>query len=1030
MATVTDYLIQLQDLTKKNLEILQGINDSFFKKETHVKINVGNTDYIIPSYIALENKINALEEGFNNLINAPKTGEAFFNFNGNSRSIEVRGYTTTPTSIKLPQIQKFDSEKNNIFKDFLTPKPFIKFKLESLPDDITNVNVKKVIPINSSLKEFFKNKLFIPKLNDEESHNLSKTSIEYNYSELFKTLSLYEKDKDYVEYDTVMKLPIRKNIGQATYVIKNILKDITTEALEEFFTLKLRSDLTDYTQNLTYKLFDETIDVPLAIGDELITYDGNTKLEITSIAYNTNEITVKVKDGNFTNFVESNNDTNISDYSKLRFYSPINFNDDKYIKIPLEEDQYIFVAIAPLNDRMNIQSSWGSGLIIDTYKLLNDDQQNFKDYYNDNVNNIGDILYELTAVSTNGITKYSETEFNSITNLKPVINTNDLKVTQINDHLNDSDTVRNIKSLYSQKQTLNNKLIELQKNISDANETLSKISFDDTTGRRSEITSNISSWNNDKNETVTSINKVIKQISIAATNADVPIENAKYRIRGYFDFEPIINSLSIVKDHILGIQVQYRYKNMNRAQGSAMSINDKFIFSDWNIMKGINNPRVASYTGGKYKFGLKPTDDNANEPSCNQIDIPISQGETVDIKLRVVYDFGAPYIETTSTWSDIVNIEFPIEFTKDVQVLDIIKENNDDIETNRFNNILLDTGVTSHVNDKLVDQDLTYFHKSESISSGFVTPERRIIPLKDKLITMDKLLSELNDIVKGSTSESLSISIVNGDNINTLYPWQNNNISVDAYNTFNVDKDMDITSGTYDIQGYLVSTILNIVIKNTSKHIVNLFSIFPGSKDASINSLPNENTKYMKSDYCTGTERGVWIVDVDKQNTAENLFLQTANQFVTFRIKNIIDQDLYTEITESSKFKENLLAYNKSGVTAPNINEPNNNNGMWVYPIVKDHNDLIIDNINNSLGRSIDPGEQVIIPIMVQYNLDGMSNLDLIKKTLSFDLRTSLYTDPINYSFTVVAKKVDTIQDKVLSNNKKAIGNKYNISVE
>ena len=37
----------------------------------------------------------------------------------------------------------------------------------------------------------------------------------------------------------------------------------------------------------------------------------------------------------------------------------VDYTSNKYIKVPLEEDQYIFVAVAPINSRMNTQASWG-----------------------------------------------------------------------------------------------------------------------------------------------------------------------------------------------------------------------------------------------------------------------------------------------------------------------------------------------------------------------------------------------------------------------------------------------------------------------------------------------------------------------------------------------------------------------------------------------------------------------------------------------------------------------------------------------
>jgi hypothetical protein len=159
MASVNDSLIQIQTLTKKNLEILKAINDSFFTKQNHLTVKVGDASYVMPSFISLENKINSLQAAFENLVNAPSTGEAYFNFDGDSRAIEVRGYTHTPLSISLDKVDEFGVEQNDIFKDFLTPVPYINIPLQTLPNDITSVNVKTVIPESEQLVDVFRGKI-------------------------------------------------------------------------------------------------------------------------------------------------------------------------------------------------------------------------------------------------------------------------------------------------------------------------------------------------------------------------------------------------------------------------------------------------------------------------------------------------------------------------------------------------------------------------------------------------------------------------------------------------------------------------------------------------------------------------------------------------------------------------------------------------------------------------------------------------------------------------------------------------------
>ena len=242
--SIADYLSQIETLTTTNLQILKSLNDSFFTKKEHIYADVNDTTYVIPSFISLENRINMLQENFENLVKSPETSEAYFNFDGNTRAIEVRKYNYAPDSIDIPLVEKYSVESNDIFKDFLTPVPYINLDLPELPNDISEVNVKKIVPKSDSLKLLFSNII-----------STNGVSANEYYSDIYKLLLNYKEDVDYVEYDTIYRLPIRKNIGNATYVIESVVSDIIDDDLNEIITLKLRNNLTDskYTNKLTYK---------------------------------------------------------------------------------------------------------------------------------------------------------------------------------------------------------------------------------------------------------------------------------------------------------------------------------------------------------------------------------------------------------------------------------------------------------------------------------------------------------------------------------------------------------------------------------------------------------------------------------------------------------------------------------------------------------------------------------------------------------------------------------------------------------
>lgn len=1031
MGNIAEYLSQIQTLTQKNLEILQALNDSFFTKREHLTVSVNGAKYVIPSFIALENKINSLQENFNNLVYAPKTGEATFQFDGNSRSIEVKGYTCTPNRLLLDvnSIAGFSVEQNDILKDFLTPNPYIKFDLQALPNDITKVVVRKVALKSDVLKSIAKTQLGSASENESEKNIM----MNYEWSDLWKILSEQREDVDYTMYDTIRSLPIRSNIGSGEYVIKSIDKDITDEALDEYITLTLDRDL-------KYTLFDETIEKYLTIGDCLVTYDDSAKMEITSINPAARQLTVRVLNGDYLNLVpDAGDETNVSTYSKLKFFSPVDYDKDKYLNVSLEEDQYVFIFIAALNDRLNVQAPWGRGVLLDTYSIpMIDDAKHrtFKNYYDEYVRNVGDILYEVSSVMSNTIMKYSKDEFDRFSQYKPYVDPNRLQVVQINTHLNNSTTVKNIRALYSQKQEYVKELGEVQAKIAEINQTLSELAFTDTTGVRDTYTAQLSQYNARKNELTTSLTKIIQEISTTANDSVVPLENAKYHIRGYFkwnDTDDVV--LNEFKNHIHGIKVQYRYKTVDSEVGTARSIDKEFIFSDWNDMPSFKLQKNPTYEDG-YQFEYPQhngTQDNGsvNEPSFNQIDIPISQGETVDIRLKVVWDFGYPFIESTSDWSDITNIAFPDELLKDVQVLQIVEENNNDIETNRFENILREDGVLPHVEDKIVDQDVTYFHKPENISSGFYTSERRIIPLRDKLQSIDAAIQNLDAIINGTNNNNLQVSIIIDGEETIIKPDQKNVIQLPPYSETEEAASADPNAH---------SMIATIQVANTSPFTSFLFSMFPGSRDLTINELKDGVCKFDREDYIMNSVNvnigsygsykhdanlcGVWMAYPDGDSLGWEI--QAANQWLTFRVKDAYNgtyfyttDDTVASTGSSSSDSQSVYSSDQLSAMSSKTYWPSGgvDKGMVIYPLLSEASALQLDGDSTYSRLTLASGEAVVVPLNVEY----LVKEGTVTKTISFDLRPSLYSDPTNYVVQFKAFNADTVQQKTSRASKKRL---------
>ena len=1046
---VSDCLAKIQELTNTNLKLLKALNDSFYVKQDHLSVDMGDEGtFVIPSFVSLENKLNTLQNNFENLVNAPITSEAHFIFDGDSRTIDVRRYEQSPSPLILDNQTQFYHENNDILKDFLTPVPFLKFDLQNLPNDITTAIIRKVSAISSVAKS-----RFATILSDSESATIS-----INWGDVKKLLDDLKENEDYVLYDTTQKLPVRKGQGSGCYVVREIIDDSIDDNLDQHITVRFANDIEGCQNSLTYLLFDQTIEKRLVPGDYLTTWDGLAKFEVEELNFNTNVIKMRVCYGDYTNiypFTDSvSNATQVDDVSKMRFFSNQNlFDDENYVKVTLEEDQYIFIAIAPLNDRMNIRAPWGTGVMVDTNKLVSEEGTDFRSYYQ-TCRNIGDILNEISKVMSNTTSSHTNDELNYFMSAKPVIDDDIIKVTHINKHLDDTPTIKNIRALYSQKNSYNASLTEAQNSLSILESTLSTIDFEDTTGIREQTQNQIDELTKRKNELINSLIKITDEIALVANNSVVPIEDPKYRIRGFFDFVEFVNQINpnltynITPDNIKGISVQYRYRNVQQETGTAQTFikdvngngeldeGDKtFIFSDWNRLNTPLRLRIRKDNGdGTYSYVAEPDTSNMNVPSFNQIDIPITQGEIVDMRLKVIYDFGYPFIQMMSDWSDIVTFEFPVEFMKDVSVISIIEENNNDIETNRFNSILTDAGVIDHVNDKILDQDVTFFHKPENISSGFYTNERRVIPLRDKLKTMDDDITRISDEISGGTADQLQVSIDFDESSIIISPYEVGHIILKSYSSFNGLASGSVGNYEWSGSGSAVNLLCNIRLTNTSNHSLKIFPMFTGD-DSQYIGPGLRNYKFDKNDFYqsvidddpdtgsanTGSSSAVWVSQlVNSGDTMKrDLKRQSTNQIITFRTRNPWDGSYYYASSESYATTGGYLPACSGSVILPSSGQA----GMSAYPYLIKKDGLKMSYKETSKYMLLNNDDDIVIPIKVEYNFTGDSS-SAYQKTMSFDVRTSLYNDPLTYTFVVEAPNENIIDNKLVSSLTKQFNNK------
>ena len=1031
----------MQIIFQQNLEILTALNDSFYTKKNHLSISVNGDRIAIPSFLSLENKIDAVQQDLENLLNAPKTGEAFMYFDGTTQKMELSGYASAPAHIDIPNpVSQFNVETNNIFKDFMSPNPYVKLDISSISNNIKHVDIKKISFNNEELISTIKTLLDV----DEESDN---PSYIIQYTDLYKLLLNYTKDLDYVEYDTIKRLPTRHSDAYGTYNIQSIDDNYTDSDFNEHYVLVLDRDLNYYVNN-------GTIERSIKVGDLMITNNDKVQMVVEEVYSSARTIKVKILYGGYADLCDLT--SNNVDLYQLKFYKPADFNRNKYIEVPLEEDEYVCIFVSAINDTTNIESSIGAGLYIDTDLLVDESGVKFREYYNKYVNNIGDALFAITRMMDDDsqIEKLNKSGFETLRDYKPILNEDNITVTQINKHLNDSSSVQAIRNLYNQKTTYKNELDDVQASINQVNNILADISFDDTTNTRLLYENQLTDLNAKKKELTSSINSLVNEIAENANNSDIPIENAKYHIRGFADIS------GFEKEHpeakVIRIDVEYRYKNKNKFIGNAETIGpDSYIYSDWNKMDSIYRKTTPVWDEEDIRchYEIEPLTENVNVISFNQIDIPITQGENVDIRIRYIYNLGYPFVEFASDWSDIYNQAFPEEYLTNVEILDIITENNDDVKKNAYIGLMDQYGLLSHITDSIQDQTILYRHSADYISSGFYTAERRIIPLSDKLRELSESILDLNSEVYGSISDNLVITL--SDNVTTA------RIRPNITNTFKVVSYKDNDNKIYipneiwpDAAGTnidIACSQLTLNLYNDGEYPLRLHTLFPG--DYNLELSDETNSRYSINDYILpdGTG-GVYMQfddtverDNEGQMIKDNQFVkQRYNQFIYFRTHDISNngQALYAvdvnEIVDNDKtmdvlkISNNKLLGNEYVSPEAHIRDGkdfqlgDSAEGKKRYASVIPYPGKL-SNICCEAGQTfikLNPGESIVLPITFYYWFEGdftnsqtnpRTKLESATRTIEFDLRTSLFSDPISFKVNLLANEIDNQNTKTLS---------------
>lgn len=874
-----EYYVNLQKMYNKAVGMLSAINQSLTTSAPEILVNVADSDDAtsmirIPSYLYLESRLEELGTNMEAIFNIPEDGEAWFSKSDSTIKLNLVRSGTAPISPEISTEDVYASiTDNNILKDLVSPKTYLKLNLENIPTNIEEMFMKKVV-INSG----------------DVFRIILKTSAngKIPYSDLKTLLYTLKKGVDYEEYDSVIKLPMRKD----HYVSRFRIVEVISQD-------KIKVDTVIYNNEE-----DSSITYTLSVGDYICLGNAMVVYEVIDVLPdNTIRLKKHIGQANLETY-EQNSEMVFQIYQE-------NYDEYNYAQVPLEENQYIIVFLSTVWN--NVRSVLSDGYVVDLSTIMMRDgngrpisdmygnQYNYLSYYQEYCTNLGDLILGMSRCAYSQVSNYTPDELNDLLNsddaklaVSKSFNTDGiLKVVAINKHLVDDAATKDIVNLHTQKNEITAKLQTCQSNIDQVYSTMLTTDFSqNVTVTQASLQEKIQGYYSERTLLQKQLNAVIDNINVKADSMNSSDSATKYRIRGVSNTAILDDYLSKFKNvQVIGIDIEYKYKTTSKDTATLTTINGA-TFTDWNKQFSIDKERRLVFANGGYSLQFVDYSNIVNTIKWNQFDIPIKAGEDVVIRIRYKYSVGQPFINLYSPWSDEYTVVFPAEFTENVEINSILETNSKDTITATFNKTLIDEGYTEHIQNKVLSNEQVFFHMPENIYSGFNTAENNLISLKDKLQDMVNTIEKYRQYIEGLSNTSFEVYLNYDDNSVLLSPN-----SINKINIYNTDHITDM----------FIKKEMNIIIKNTGSTRLNLYSIFPGNIDEHL--ITNSTDSYIdkKGDY----ER----VPLFIANELEGQYL---GQWIYFRQNNPFSKaSIYydTILQNAYDFKEEITTAELVGKT-------------------------------------------------------------------------------------------------------------------
>jgi len=486
------------------------------------------------------------------------------------------------------------------------------------------------------------------------------------------------------------------------------------------------------------------------------------------------------------------------------------------LQVNVGYNEYEIVFVKPISAQMDMTTDeWSKGFGVYTCNLnttLNDGTVvSLKDYYENYVSDFGLVMLNMAK----------EKQVPSAIGVKPdapVLDEANLKVVCINSHLANSNETSNFANLIATKNNLKSQISEIEKKINNAKEDIGRNNA--TTKETAATQTEINNLTNKKSGLQHQLNTTLNQITTMINSENNILVSPKYRIRGFVDI-PTAKQTEYGKQEIIQMCVSYRYKSPsnNATTNNALNHIDSngetvsAYFSPWTDVYSHVRKKVYDKSKGIYVWDTEDIS-NADVININQVDIPITRGELVEIRVKSVSEAGYPINPLESDWSNTITMSFPEEFETTNESAFLAEQLLIENALSNFNEELISMMLDKHLEDSFWTNEKYYAHNLNNIASGFYTDDYKNISAYDYLKILNDKISLLESQVKEEVA-NLKISIVCEDG--TIIKVSPGNV---------IELPVEYYKNSIETDGDIIEKIYTLKLENTSASILELVSYF------------------------------------------------------------------------------------------------------------------------------------------------------------------------------------------------------------